>query len=1616
MRLGDAAGSPTAQAILGRWSGWGAVPELFDPTSKIFARYHPELVELLSAPELLAASRSTLNAHYTDPRIAKAIWDAVGEMGFTDGRVLEPGCGSGVFVGLAPAAAEVWGVELDPTTAAIAAALYPTDHVATESFADTRLPEGFADLTIGNVPFGDVTLTDPIHNPLGHSIHNHFIVKSLHLTRPGGLVAVITSLYTMDAVNPAARRDIGALADLVYAVRLPEQAHRYAGTQVVTDLLIFRRRPHDAAPAGPAWEQTATIGVGGGVARTNEYFANHRDQVAGDMFLGRGLYRDDELRVSAPPGLAVAMVCERIVASARAAGAEGWRLLAAAPAAEQAVALAPTLQGERRPDGMLIQLDNGEFGRVESGALKAFSVPRTQRYELALLLKLRDIYLDLIGREAASISDGPELAELRNGLNVVYNTYVARYGPINRFTTRAGQINPHTGQPRPVRIRPRQGGFRDDPFAGSVYALERFNPQTQTAAKAEIFTTRVVLPRKRPLGADSAADAVAICLDTHGEVRLSEIARLLGASKAEARPQLEGLVFDDPETGELITAAAYLSGNVRQKLETAAAAAATDERYQANVTALRDVLPADVPPEDIAVRLGGWVGRDYVQAFLRETLQNPHVAVEHAGGTQWAVSGAGWSIVETETWGTEKLPAAKLAERLLRSEPVRVYAETEPGHRELDLEATEAAQRKAADLNERFGEWVWEDHERATTLAAEYNRRFNAIVLRHYDGENLTLPGLARTFTPRPHQLSAVARMIAEPAAGLYHVVGAGKTAEMAIGVMELRRLAMISKAAIVVPNHLVEQFRNEFLQLYPQARVLAAGMDDVNRLGRATFLGRVANNEWDAVIVSRSVFERIPMSVAAQQDYFDQESEQLRTWLDSARGQGGITVKRLEKALLRQEEALKVRMGRARDNGLTFEETGIDYLVVDEAHGYKNRRTPSAIGDLAIDGSKRATDLDMKLRYLRHTHGERVVTFATGTPIANSMTEAYIMMSYLRPDILTDARLDCFDQWAATFAQHVSEIEVAPTGGYRLKSRIAKFDNVPELLRMFHISADIRTADDLDLPTPAITGGRPQSIQVAAPPELADFMADIQQRAGQLNARSGKGEDNVLKLMTESRHAALDVRLVGQNTASETKLDAAAAWIVDAWRRWQPNTYLGEDGRTSPTGGSLQIVFSDLGTPKEAFNVYDELRHLLTSHGMPAERIRFAHDAKTDREKAELFAACRRGDVAVLIGSTEKMGAGTNIQDRARALHHLDVPWRPADVEQREGRILRQGNQNDAVDIVRWVTERSFDAYMWQTLERKAKFIGQLMRGTLDVREIDDIGEAALTYGEIKALAAGDPLLLEKAQAESDVTRLRRLERAHEHAQDRLKWQVISSTNRIQELRTTIDTLTAAIEQRIPTAGDRFAMQVGPHTYTNRAAAGRAVHQALTTVLRNARGAMTAPGEIGILGGFTVTGHISRGRDGTEATLSSDHIPYTLAHTKDLDVLIEDSKAQGFIIKLENSLTGLDGALANAHTDIASNTKQIEQAQHRIGAAFPQRGELDTARARLTTVDTQLAQATQAEQETRQPSPVDNPSPSTDAQRDDARDIDTDQRYFYNVDYDYEDEMGFTTDDLEPS
>lgn len=1558
------------------WSSWGAIPAVFDDRNHDWAEQRAALQEVLPEKEYAQARRTVLNAHYTDPAYVAAIWDTLQGLGFTGGRVLEPGCGSGTFLGLSPESAQLVGVELDATSAQIAQHLYPQHEVRAESFADTRYPTGWFDAAIGNVPFADVVLHDPIDNANRHSIHNHFLLKALRLTRPGGIVAALTSYYTLDAANPAARREMSRHADLVGAIRLPSGAHRRtAGTDAVTDLLILRRRDPTDLPADVSWEQVVERSIDGERVKINAWLDQRPENILGTLSVGHGLYghglmvRTDD-KTTIPQKLRGAL--SRLVEEARSDG----MTMTVRSAHEAAAVEQEQLAATDAWDGTISTEQSGGFTVAAAGQRDPLKVPASAARELRHLLRLRDAASRQLALERATADDTEQIVRARAELRSDWQTYVRTFGPINRFTQTSTGRTDEDGQPIYARRTPAATRLlRGDPFGPLVFALEIFDDDTQEAQPAAMLERRVIAPRPERLGADTPTDAVQICLDQLGRVDLPTIAGLLGESPERARELLGELVFDDPEhDGDLVHAPAYLSGSIYPKLEAARAAAEKDERFRVNVAALERVLPDPLGPEEITAKIGAvWISPEHHQQFLRELLNDRGVTVTCPLPATWKVRGGmRFTVRANQEWGTERRPAPDLFELIANQTPIRVddtYKDSDGRERTVfNPTETAAAQDKAQLIQERFEEWVWQDPDRAPELAAEYNHRFNSISLRDYtgDGEHLSLPGMTDAFELRPHQRAAVARMIAEPAVGLFHEVGAGKTAEMVVGAMELRRLGMVRKPALVVPNHMLEQISREWLQLYPQARILAASSDTLAGDKRRVFIARAAANDWDGIILTRTAFQRLDLEPANLTAFTDQHLAVLKQALDFTAEDDRRTLKQIEKAIAREEEKVKKLLETPRDPGVTFEATGIDYAIVDEAHDYKNLVTTSNIPDAAIAGSARAFDLALKIDYLRRTHPSRYATFATATPIANSITEAHVMQRYLRPDLLNAAGVLPFDAWAATFGQTVTEVEMAPTGGsnFRVKTRFAKFQNVPEMLRMWHVFADVKTADDLNLPTPLVKArpdGRriPETVLLTPGEEVRDYINQLGARAEAVANRSvPPSEDNMLKISTDGRKAALDIRMVEPRAdPAQVPLDEVADRVARIHHAHAGNVY--EDTRTgqpSPLPGALQIVFCDLGTPHpDRWNAYDYLKAQLADLGVPEGGIRFVHEARNDAEKARLFAACRDGKVAILIASTSKAGVGTNVQARAVALHDVDCPWRPADVAQRHGRILRQGNQNPEVEVIQYVTEHTFAAYMWQAIERKSKFINQVMRGRLDVREIDDLGSDSLSAAEAKALASGNPLLLERSVALNEATRLERLERSYQRAQNTLRASIDAGDRTMDRLTAELTALQAALGKVQDLSGDRFRVTLGSSHYTSRTDAAAAIAQwARARSLHYARPVRDdrGLGTLGQISGFPISARTRTDLGKILLELTLDGVPGSTA-VSPVEKVLEDGL--GLIRQLEHRAAGVQSLIDRTHERIAATQEAQQDARRNLGAPFKHADALHAARAELARVNDAL-------------------------------------------------------------
>ena len=1576
------------QTVLARWSGWGSVPAVFDPDDDRHADERTQLRRLLGTEEAWSqARRTTLNAHYTSADVAQAMWGAVSALGVDgDVSVLEPGCGSGNFLGFAPEGIRLTGVELDRTTGEIARHLYGARAtIYTSGFEELRVEDGAFDLTIGNVPFAKVTPHDPVHNRGRHALHNYFLIKSLHLTRPGGFVMALTSRYTMDARNPAVRREIAGLADLVGAIRLPERAFaRSSGTDVVVDLVVLRRRPPGAELAGPSWEHVAPapIDIVGGAAslEVNEYYLAHPDRVLGELAAARGMYRDHELTVVATGDLK-AQLPEALAALTSDAHAAG---LAYVPAVRDT----DTQPTQRRPargdfylehaqDGSFVVNQSGDIAQLQRGTPVTYRprVAKDQR-ELAQLVGLRDAARRVLAVQVDGGSD-ERLDAAQGALGEVYRSYVRTYGPINRSSeSRTGRRHPETGEEIMRRVRPRMGGFREDPDWPLVAALEIFDEESQEARPAAIFHQRVVDPPHERHGVDSPDEAVAVCLDEAGTVTIDRAAELLGTDTTTARRQLAELVYDEPGTGRLVPAAEYLSGNVRLKLD----ACRTDDtpgRFAVNVAALERVMPRQLEPGEITARLGApWIPASDVERFCTEVL-DATVDVEHLPQVgSWTVklrSGGRRSVALSSEWGTARADAVTLLDAALNQRLHTVTDATDDGRRVRNDAETLAARDKQEALTARFSTWVWENPDRSERLAGRYNELFSSTVLPVHDGDHLTLPGLAQTFTPRAHQLAATARILTDGRALLAHAVGAGKTATMVIAAMELRRLGLASKPAVVVPNHMLEQFSREWIQLYPSARILVADREKLSKERRKEFVARAATGDWDGIVFTQSGFSRLPVGHELMTEYLGDEITLARSALAGSKDGKGLSVKKLERRIAQLEATYQRLLAEhTKDDGVRFEETGIDYLFVDEAHAFKNRRVDSSIDGVATVGSQRAQDLDSKLWALRRAHGQRVVTFATATPVANSMAELWVMQSYLHPDLLASVDLRAFDAWAANFGRTHTALELAPDGAsYRMQTRFARFQNVPELLTLYRQVADVRTNDDLNLPVPSLAGGQAETVVVEPDDALVGYVADLASRAERIRNRAvDPSEDNMLKVTGDGRRAALDLRLIGESAPTDGgKLTVAAQRIAAIHHASRDLRYADEHGQLTMRPGALQLVFCDVSTPASAgWNAYDELRDLLVRRGVDAGSIRYMQDAKTDVAKAKLFAACRDGTVSVLVGSTETMGVGTNVQARAIAMHHLDAPWRPADIEQRDGRILRQGNQNPEVRVLRYVTEGSFDTYMWQTLERKAAFIAQVTRGDLPDRDVDDIGDQALSFAEVKALATGDPLVLEKASVDADIARLARLERAHHDDQHRLRQTLDAACHRADDAERRATELEAVVGRVVDTRGDRFTMTVDGVTHTKRVDAGDDLQRLLRERLEQTPPETSGPTvRVGVLGGLAVHAQaLTTIEDEVRVTITEAHI--------DLRMFAGDLRRNdpsNLITRLERQIHRLPDTIVELHKEATAARAEAQRAEGRVGASWDRSDELAGLRRRQQEIDEQFAASTE-------PPPTDHDTPVT--------------------------------------
>ncbi|GIJ12224.1 UvrD-helicase domain-containing protein [Micromonospora andamanensis] len=1513
------------------------------------------------------------------------MWDALRALGLTSGRVLEPGCGSGNMIGLAPEGMQMVGVELDPTTAAIAQALYPDARILAESFADTRISEGAFDAAIGNVPFGSHKPHDPQYNPdRRHSIHNHFLLKSLHLVRPGGIVALITSRYTMDGTDDAhqqARAQMADLADLVGAVRLPATAHAVAaGTEVVTDLLILRRRSPEATPTSATWltaRATELPGAREGIAPAsipvNEYFLAHPDLVLGESLVDSSRHGPAlTVRGTGPTGPALVEALRHITTDARSRG------LVVTPAA-RAVEDQPDVvfhSDLQQQEGLFQDLGDGRFTQIRNGRPARHDPPKTQIAELRSLIRLRETVVALLDEEAAHREDTPTMARLRADLNRYYDTYVSLYGHINRYkSSTSTRRDVKTGQQVESEQRryPPMGGFRSDPFWPYVAALEDFDDETQESSKADIFRGRVVVPPTPATRAESPDDALVICWDTYNEIRLDHIAQLLDLDNEEqARQALGDLVYDEPGTGRLVRKTEYLSGNVRRKLADAQAAAETDERFATNVEALRRVVPRDLTAGEIEARLGSpWIDASYVQQFLREILEDDRITVSNIGA-RWAVSGGSKDTVLAHTvWGTKARCAQDLAANLLNSQTIEVTKTKDLGGGKKttvkDTEATAFAQAKAQQLDARFRAWLWEEPQRGTALGKTYNDRFNALVPQSFDGETVTAPGMSAAYRLRPHQMAAVARIRNTPGVGLFHGTGAGKTLEMIVGGMELVRLGLVSKPAYVVPKDVLGQFQREFLRAYPRARILAADSEDLRGHKRRQFVARCSTGTWDAIILSHNAFKKIPVSKGVQVDYLNAQLDRLKAHLANAEDADRFTVKDIEKQVENLKEEIKELLAKPSDAGVEFERTGIGYLFIDEAHTYKNLRVISSITELAHKGNQITADLDMKLGYLRRTYGRRVVTLATATPLDNSPAEIMTMIKYAAPELLADAGIEEDDQFHATFIQPRRRVEMTADGSrFESKTRYARFVNIPELQRLLFSFADIKTKKDLKLGEPTIIGGQQEILSVPASAELREHMAGLAMRARVVTGgkpplrRTVNGEmkeDNILWISNDGRAGSLDLRLVGRSTRETQKVDVTADRIAEIWAEHKDDVYFDENGEPEPRRGSLILVFCDLGVPKDGWNVYEELRDKLVDRGIPAGEIRFAQEAKDQRKKAQLQQDARNGKISVLVGSRAKLGTGVNIQRRVIAIFQMDPTWKLTPITQSLGRGQRQGNANPAIHHIFLVTENSYDPFFWQKVDTKAKFTDQILDQNNTARTIDAVEDdngGRIEPAVMFAVGAGRPELLELARVEETFSALELERRIWHNEQFTFKTTIAQSHRTIADLEQRIQQAEQVIARRPDLRGDAFSITLADRTYDRRVDAGAALIGGLQAAVRNLPRGGKKHLQLGALGPFPLSALVDYPVIGpTSVTITLHDVPEGMLWLDAKD--LPDQDPTGLIRKIENRLTNVEAIRQRDTEHIERLRANIEQAESRVGQPFPRQDELDQNAARLRELQADL-------------------------------------------------------------
>ena len=1524
------------QQVLSQYVGWGGLSDAFDPGKDSWAKEYTELKGLLSEDEYAAARSSTLNAHYTSPVVIRAIYDAVEKMGFKSGNILEPSMGVGNFFGMLPdgmADSRLYGVELDSITGRIAKMLYPQADITVAGFETTDRRD-FYDLAVGNVPFGQYKVNDKAYNKLGFSIHNYFFAKAIDQVRPGGVVAFVTSRYTMDSKDSTARKHMAERADLLGAIRLPNNAFRAnAGTDVVSDIIFLQKRDRPA-DIEPDWVQLGKTEDGFAI---NQYFVDHPEMVLGQLTTESTQYGHD-LTVAPIEG---ANLADQLAEAVQHIEGQYTAAEVDAPDIAEEETTRRTLPADPEVKNFSYTVVDGEVFYRENSVMTQVELSDTAKGRVTGMVELRQIVNDLIEQQLNDYPD-EDIQTTQAKLNAAYDAFTAKYGLLN--DRRNGRL------------------FEQDSSYYLLCSLENLDEQGQLKSKAAMFTKRTIRPERTVTSVDTPSEALAVSIGEHGKVDLPYMAELLGTPGEYGRitTELSGVIFkdpaadpNDPEAGWQM-ADEYLSGDVRAKLRMAQFAAETNPEFSVNVEALTKAQPRELEASEIDVRLGAtWLDPSIIQKFMTETFQIPYylrraVNVRYSPYTaEWRVEGktatGRGDIISSETYGTSRANAYKILEETLNLKDVRIYDTIEDADgkpkRVLNKRETMLAQQKQQVIKDAFANWVWQDPQRRIALVKQYNELFNSTRPREYDGSHIKFVGMNPEITLREHQRNAIAHVLYGGNTLLAHEVGAGKTYEMAASAMEAKRLGLCQKSLFVVPNHLTEQWASEFLNLYPNAKLLVARRKDFETANRKKFCARIATGDYDAVIIGHSQFERIPLSFERQERIIQEQIYETLAAINELKAHAGenFSIKQMEKTRKTLETKLeKLRSDERKDDVVTFEQLGVDRLFVDESHAFKNLFLTTKmrnVAGLSTSEAQKSSDMFGKCRYLDEITGGRGVVFATGTPVSNSMTELYTVMRYLQYSTLQQKKLTHFDCWASTFGETTTAIEFAPEGtGYRARTRFAKFFNLPELMSMFKEVADIKTSDQLHLPVPE---AKFETV-VAKPSDLQkEMVQELSKRAARIHSGTvDASEDNMLCVTNDGRKIGLDVRLMNPMLPDDpnSKLNVCVQNVLKIWEE-------GKDQKLT------QLLFCDLSTPKNDgnFNVYEDIRKKLVAAGVPENEIEFIHNADTEAKKAALFSKVRSGDVRVLLGSTAKMGAGTNVQSRLVAVHHLDVGWKPSDMTQRNGRIIRQGNMNKEIKVFNYVTEGTFDSYLFQTLENKQRFISQIMTSKSPVRSCEDVDEQALSYAEIKALCAGNPLIKEKMDLDVQVAKLKVLKADHQSQKFRLQDKLLTKFPAdIQEANAHIAGLKsdAQLAAAHPQGKEEFCgMVIKGVAYDEKKTAGERLMLACSE-LPNAEEKV-----IGNYRGFELSLRFDAFRTEYQALLKGRR-KYTVPLGND---------PLGNIIRLDNSLNNFPERITSAENELDTLHQQQAAAQIEVEKPFPQEEELAEKSARLAELNAQL-------------------------------------------------------------